>query len=142
MSGFDLPVLNAGLNASATILLVGGFIAVKAGLVRLHKGVMLTALATSAVFLVSYLYYHFAVRSGQATRYSGEWRWLYLSVLLSHTVLAALAAPLALLTAWLGLSNRLVWHKRIARVTLPIWLYVSITGVVVYLFLKDLYPTE
>jgi putative membrane protein len=142
MSGYDLPVLNAALNGSATVLLIGGFIAVKAGLIRLHKAAMLTALATSAVFLTSYLYYHFAVRGGQATRYTGEWRELYLAVLLSHTVLAAAAAPLALITAWLGLSNRLIWHRRIARVTLPIWLYVSITGVVVYLFLKDLYPSE
>ena len=65
-----------------------------------------------------------------------------MTVLLSHTFLAAAAAPLAIATAWLGLANRLKWHRRIARVTLPIWLYVSITGVVVYLFLKDLYPTQ
>lgn len=141
MSGYDLPSLNAALNGTAALLLMVGFIAVKTGLIRLHKTAMLTALATSAVFLTTYLYYHFAVRSGQATRYVGEWRGAYLAVLLSHTVLAAVAAPLALTSAWLGLSNRLVWHKRIARVTLPIWLYVSITGVVVYFFLKDLYPT-
>lgn len=142
MSGYDLPVMNAALNGSATVLLIGGFIAVKAGMIRLHKAAMLTALATSGVFLASYLYYHFAVRQGQATRYVGDWRPAYVAVLLSHTILAAVAAPLALITAWLGLSNRLKWHRRIARVTLPIWLYVSITGVVVYLFLKDLYPTE
>lgn len=141
MSGYDLPVINAALNGSAAVLLIGGFIAIKAGKIRLHKAAMLTALATSALFLTSYLYYHFAVRQGQATRYVGEWRAAYLTVLASHTILAALAAPLAVTTAWLGLSNRLKWHRRIARVTLPIWLYVSITGVVVYLFLKDLYPT-
>jgi putative membrane protein len=142
MSGYDLPVMNAALNGSAAVLLIGGYIAVKSGMIRLHKTAMLTALATSAAFLASYLYYHLAVRQGQATRYTGEWRQAYFAVLISHTILAALAAPLALTTAWLGLSNRLKWHRRIARVTLPIWLYVSITGVVVYLFLKDLYPTQ
>jgi putative membrane protein len=142
MSGYDLPVVNATLNGSAAVLLIMGYIAVMAGMIRLHKTAMLTALATSTAFLASYLYYHFAVRHGQATRYTGAWREAYFAVLISHTILAALAAPLALTTAWLGLSNRLKWHRRIARVTLPIWLYVSITGVVVYLFLKDLYPTQ
>ncbi len=142
MNGYDLPVMNAALNGSAAVLLIGGYAAIKSGMIRLHKAAMLTALATSAVFLTSYLYYHFAVRHGQATRYVGEWRGAYVAVLVSHTILAALAAPLALTTAWLGLTNRLKWHRRIARVTLPIWLYVSITGVVVYLFLKDLYPTR
>jgi putative membrane protein len=142
VSGYDLPVLNAALNGSAALLLTGGYFAIKAGLIRLHKTALLTALATSAVFLASYLYYHGAVRHGEETKYTGEWRSLYVVLLVSHIVLAAVTVPLALTTAWLGLSNRLVWHKRIARVTLPIWLYVSITGVVVYLFLKDLYPTE
>jgi putative membrane protein len=142
MSGYDLPVVNATLNGSAAVLLILGYLAVKAGRIRLHKTAMLTALATSTAFLASYLYYHFAVRHGQATRYTGEWREAYFAVLISHTILAALAAPLALTTAWLGLSDRLKWHRRIARVTLPIWLYVSITGVGVYLFLKDLYPNR
>jgi putative membrane protein len=142
MSGYDLPALNAALNGSAALLLAAGYVAVKAGLIRLHKTAMLTALATSAVFLASYLYYHAVVRHGEETKYVGEWRALYLTLLISHIILAIVTVPLALTVAWLGLSNRLVWHRRIARVTLPIWLYVSITGVVVYFFLKDLYPTQ
>ena len=135
-----MPVVNACLNALATVLLVLGYGAIKAGRVRLHKTAMLTALAVSATFLASYLYYHFVVRGAKATTYTGEWRPAYLLILLTHTVLAATAAPLALTTAILGLRGRLSSHKKIARWTLPIWLYVSVTGVVIYMFLKDLYP--
>lgn len=142
MTGYDLPLVNASLNGSSAVLLILGYIAVKSGMIRLHKAAMLTALAASGLFLASYLYYHIAVRHGQATRYVGDWRSVYLTVLLSHTFLAAIAAPLAVATAWLGLTDRLKWHRRVARVTLPIWLYVSVSGVAVYLFLKDLYPTH
>ena len=135
-----MPLVNAVLNGIATILLVGGFIAIKSRYIRLHKTAMLAALGTSAVFLTSYLYYHFAVRGGKETHYGGSGREIYLAVLLSHIVLAIVAAPMALVTAWLGLTGRLARHKKIARWTFPIWLYVSITGVVVYLVLKDFYP--
>jgi putative membrane protein len=142
MSGYDLPTLNAALNGTCTVLLVSGYAAVRAGRVRLHQALMLSALAVAAVFLASYLYYHFVVTGGQPTRYTGEgWlRLAYFAVLLSHTVLAAVVAPLALVTAYLGLRGRIATHRRLARWTLPIWLYVSVTGVAVYLFLKDLYP--
>jgi uncharacterized membrane protein YozB (DUF420 family) len=140
MSGHDLPLVNACLNGTAAVLLLCGFAAIRAGRVRLHMSLMLTALATSLVFLASYLYYHFAVRGGMATRYIGEWREVYLAVLLSHTVLAAITAVLAPLTAGLALAGRFAAHKRIARWTLPIWLYVSVTGVVIYLILRDSYP--
>lgn len=140
MSGHDLPLINATLNGTAAVLLVLGYVAIKTGRVTVHKAAMLTALVVSAAFLASYLTYHFAVRGGQATRYTGPWRELYLAVLLSHTVLAAVAAPLAVATAVLGLRGRYRWHVRLARWTLPIWLYVSVTGVIVYLFLKDYYP--
>jgi putative membrane protein len=139
MSGNDLPLVNAFLNGTATLLLIIGFVAIKMRMVTLHKTTMLTALVVSAAFLTSYLTYHFGVRGGQATKYTGEWRELYVPILLSHTVLAATAAPLALMTAILGLRGRFKWHVRLARWTLPIWLYVSITGVVVYLFLRDYY---
>lgn len=140
MSGYDLPWLNAGLNSAATVLLILGFVAIRTGHVRLHKGLMLTALATSAVFLVSYLTYHFAVRGGTATRYDGEYRSVYVAILLSHTILAALVAPLAVISAGLGMAGKIPVHRCVARVTLPLWLYVSVTGVLVFLFLKDLYP--
>jgi uncharacterized membrane protein YozB (DUF420 family) len=142
MSGYDLPWLNAILNSSATVLLVCGFLAIRAKMVRLHMVLMLTALVVSATFLTSYLTYHFAVRGGQGTHYVGENRPLYLFILSTHTVLAAVAAPMVLVTAWLALKKRFHWHMRLARFTLPIWLYVSITGVVVFLFLKDLYPRQ
>lgn len=142
MSGFDLPLVNACLNGAAAILLLLGFVAIKRRSVMVHKTLMLTALAASATFLASYLYYHIVVRNGQATRYPAEgWsRMGYLALLLSHTVLAAVAAPLAILTALLGVCGRLKSHVWLARVTLPVWLYVSATGVFIYWLLKDYYP--
>jgi uncharacterized membrane protein YozB (DUF420 family) len=142
MSEYDLPVLNAVLNGSAAILLVSGYFAIRAKRVGLHKTLMLTALAVSATFLTSYLYYHFAVRHGQATHYVGDWKWAYRGVLISHTLLAPVATILALITAGLALRRRFHTHRKVARVTLPIWLYVSVTGVIVYLFLRDLYPSS
>ncbi len=142
MSGYDLPWLNAVLNGSATVLLVCGYLAIRAKLVRLHMTLMLIALAVSATFLASYLTYHFGVRGGEGTKYVGDFRALYLLVLGSHTILAIVAAPMVVVTAWLALKKRFHRHKRLARFTLPIWLYVSITGVVVFFFLKDLYPRQ
>ena len=140
------PPLNAALNAAAGLLLLLGFAAVRRRAIRLHVACMLSALAVSAVFLTSYLYYHLAVRHGLPTKFSDQWPdappWtaaVYLAVLLSHTVLAVVTAPLALFTAYLGLSGRLARHVWIARWTLPIWLYVSATGVVVYWMLYRLY---
>ena len=105
---------------------------------------MLLALGVSALFLTSYLYYHLGVRHGQHTPFTGEgWvRTVYLAILLSHTVLAVLVAPLALFTAYQGIRDRLARHVRVARWTLPLWLYVSITGVIVYWMLYDLYPSR
>jgi len=140
MTGYDLPLVNACLNGTATVLLLMGYAAIRSGRVRLHMTLMLTALATSAAFLGSYLYYHFAVRGAEATRYTGEWRGAYLAILVTHTLLASIVGILAPLTAGLALSSRFATHKKIARWTLPIWLYVSVTGVVIYLILKDYYP--
>jgi len=139
----DLPSVNAALNATCAFLLVLGYKAIRRRAVAMHKTCMLAALAVSAVFLTSYLYYHFAVKGGEPTAFTGEgWiRPVYFSLLLSHTVLAAVVAPLALAVAYLGLRNRLQRHTRLARWTLPLWLYVSITGVVVYLMLYHLYPS-
>jgi putative membrane protein len=143
MNAYDLPLVNAGLNGCAAVLLLLGFVAIKRRRVQLHKSAMLAALAASVLFLSSYLYYHLVVRQGQSTRYeaAGLQRIGYLALLLSHTVLAAVAAPMAIVTACLGISKRLTWHVRLARITFPIWLYVSVTGVLLYLILKDHYPT-
>lgn len=137
-----LPAINAALNGTCGVLLVIGFVLVRGRYLVAHKICMLLALLTSAIFLGCYLYYHFVVLSGQPTRFTGEGavRVAYLAILLSHTLLAAAVAPLALTVTYLGLRNRLLRHVWLARWTLPIWLYVSITGVVVYVMLYHLYP--
>lgn len=142
MGADDLPTLNACLNSLCTVLLVVGWTAIKRRQVTLHKWCMLTALTVSALFLASYLYYHFVVRGGSPTRFVGPpaVRWLYLVILLTHTVLATAVAPMAIISAYLGLRDRLTAHVRLARWTMPIWLYVTVTGVVVYLMLYQLYP--
>ncbi len=136
------PACNAALNALCAALLLVGWIAIKRRRETLHKICMLSALAVSIAFLASYLWYHFAVLGGQPTRFRGEgWvRPVYFAILLTHTVLAALVAPLAVYVAWQGLRDRRPRHVRVARWTLPIWLYVSITGVVVYVMLYQVYP--
>ncbi len=138
----DLPAVNAGLNATAAVLLLAGFRCIRRRRVGPHVACMLGALAVSTAFLASYLYYHFAVRGGKPTPVPGHgWvRGVYLGVLLSHTVLAAVVPPLAVCTAYLGLRGRYARHVRVARWTLPLWLYVSVTGVVVYWMLYRLYP--
>jgi uncharacterized membrane protein YozB (DUF420 family) len=138
----DLPALNALLNGTSALLLVIGYSAIRTRRVRLHKTCMLTALCVSTLFLGCYLYYHIAIKRGEPTRFTGEGtvRVAYFAVLLSHIVLAAVTVPLALFTAYQGVSNRLPRHVKIARWTLPIWFYVSITGVVVYWMLYRLYP--
>jgi uncharacterized membrane protein YozB (DUF420 family) len=142
-----LPTVNALLNGTCAVLLVAGYAAVRRRRITAHRACMLAALAVSALFLASYLYYHFVVIRGEHVSFrervplAPEWvAQVYLAVLLSHTVLAAAAAPLALITAYLGLRDRVARHVRLARWTLPIWLYVSVTGVVVYWMLYRLYP--
>jgi uncharacterized membrane protein YozB (DUF420 family) len=138
--GENLPAVNAVLNASSGILLVAGYLAIRQRAVRLHKICMLSALGVSAVFLGCYLYYHFVVKDGTPTKFQGTgWiRPTYFTILISHTILAATVAPLAIITAYLGISNRLIRHMKLARWTLPIWLYVSVTGVVVYWMLYQM----
>jgi protein SCO1/2/putative membrane protein len=145
----DFPRFNATLNAVSALLLALGFAAIRQRLVRLHVACMLSALVVSAVFLTSYLYYHGVIKHGQPTSFAAQTNhahppvWVgvvYQIVLWTHTPLAAVAAPLALYTAYQGLRGRFKRHRRIARWTLPIWLYVSITGVVVYWMLYRLYP--
>jgi protein SCO1/2/putative membrane protein len=135
------PTLNAALNGAAGVLLVLGYLAIRRRQITLHKACMLVALAVSALFLACYLYYHIIVRGGEPTRFVGPpaARTVYLAILLSHTILAVLVAPLALVITYLGLRDRLERHVRLARWTLPVWLYVSATGGVVYALLYHVY---
>ena len=139
-----LPAVNATLNGMSALLLSVGYLAIRRRWIALHKTCMLIALGVSVLFLASYLYYHFAVKNGEPTPFTGTgWiRPAYFTVLLSHTVLAVVVAPLALFTAYQGLRDRLIRHIKVARWTLPLWLYVSVTGVVVYWILYRHYPSH
>ena len=137
MSVSDLPALNATLNATCAVLLAIGWVLIKRGRIRQHRAVMIAAFITSAAFLISYLVYHAQVGSVRFTR-TGVIRIVYFSVLLTHTVLAAAIVPMVLVTLSRGLAGKYDPHRRIARWTMPIWLYVSITGVIVYVMLYQL----
>ncbi|NJD09064.1 MAG: DUF420 domain-containing protein [Gemmatimonadetes bacterium] len=133
----DLPGVNATLNATTAVLLAVGYRLIRLGHRRAHRAVMLSAFALSVLFLVSYLWYH--AHAG-TTRFPGRgWvRPLYFAILLSHTVLAAAIVPLVLVTLTRALRADVSAHRRLARWTLPIWLYVSATGVVIYAMLNRL----
>ena len=137
MTVTDLPALNATLNAICAVLLVIGWVLIKRGRIRQHRAVMIAAVSVSALFLTSYLIYHAQVGSVRFTKV-GLIRTVYFTILLTHTVLAAAIVPMVLVTLSRGLSGRYDPHRRIARWTMPIWLYVSITGVVVYFMLYRL----
>lgn len=134
----DLPALNASLNALASVFLVLGYLLIRSGRRDAHKRAMLAALTTSALFLVSYLVYHFNIGGARPFTGTGILRPVYYTILLTHVVLAMTTLPLALVTTARGLGGRFDKHVRIARWTLPIWLYVSVTGVVVYWMLYRL----
>ena len=134
----DLPAVNATLNGTAAILLSTGYVLIRRGRIQAHKRVMMAAFALSVLFLVSYLIYHAQVGSVRFSR-PGPIRTVYLSILLTHTVLAATVPFLSVITLTRGLKGRFDLHRKIARWTLPIWLYVSVTGVLVYLMLYHLY---
>jgi uncharacterized membrane protein YozB (DUF420 family) len=131
------PALNAALNFSSAVCLLNGYLGIRRGRKETHKRWMLGAFSCSVIFLASYLAYHFRVGS---VRFSGPGylRTPYLALLLSHTVLAILAAPLAVATLSRALRGRFDLHRRIARVTFPIWIYVSLTGVIVYFMLYQM----
>ena len=134
----DLPALNATLNAIAAMLLVSGYVLIKRGRQRQHQWCMLAALSTSALFLVSYVTYH-ANAGSRPFPGQGPIRPVYFAILITHVILAAVIVPLALVTATRGLRSQFDKHVRIARWTFPIWVYVSVTGVVIYLMLYELY---
>lgn len=126
-----LPGFNALLNATSAVLLTLGYAFVRLGKVQVHRACMLGALAVSGLFLISYVTYHYAFGS---RLFSGQgWiRWVYFPLLISHVILAAGIVPLALVTVYRAWRGEVARHRRLARWTLPLWLYVSVTGVVVY----------
>jgi len=130
----DLPALNALLNGTCAVLLVAGYMCIRGRRITAHRACMFLALLTSALFLASYLTYH--VQVGSVPYQGTGWvRSLYFTILLTHTILAVTVVPLALVTAGRAVRGQFGPHARIARLTLPIWLYVSVTGVVIYLML-------
>lgn len=133
----QLPSLNAALNSLSAAFLIFGFVFIKSKSIKAHKVCMLSAFTSSSLFLISYLVYHYEVGS-VPFKGQGSIRTIYFSILLTHTILAVAVVPLALITLTRALKERFAAHRRIARWTFPIWLYVSVTGVVVYWMLYRL----
>jgi putative membrane protein len=135
-----LPHLNAFLNSTSALLLLSGYLFIRSGRVGAHRTCQVSALVVSLLFLSSYLTYHYY---HGATRFTGQGlaRPLYFTILISHTILAIAIVPLVAVTFYRALRADFVRHRRIARVTLPLWFYVSVTGVVVYLMLYHIYPS-
>lgn len=133
----DLPTLNAILNTTAATLLIIGWRLIRQGRREAHRKAMLAAFSVSVLFLISYLIYHFNAGSVRFQK-TGPIRAVYFTILLSHTVLAAAVAPLAIVTLRRALLKRWEAHRRLARWTMPLWIYVSVTGVIVYLMLYHL----
>ena len=136
-----LPHLNAVLNSTSALLLVNGFRFIRRGQINAHRNCQLTALFTSMLFLISYLTYHY---HHGATRFNGQGlvRPFYFILLTSHTILAVVIVPLIMITIYRAARGDFIRHRNIARWTLPLWLYVSVTGVIVYFMLYHLYPTR
>jgi putative membrane protein len=128
-----LPLLNAVLNGITTVLLLIGFILIRQHKRQLHKNIMLSAFGTSAAFLMSYVVYHW-FKIGPKL-YTGDWITLYYFILISHIFLAAIIVPLALITLYRGWNDQIGKHRKIAKITLPVWLYASVTGVMIYVML-------
>ncbi len=133
------PALNAFLNGASAILIGTGLYFVKSGRIQAHKRAMLSAFITSCLFLTSYLYYHVVLRAG-VTQFQGQGlsRYIYFSILISHTILAAVVVPFILITLARALKQHFARHKAIAPYTFAIWMYVAVTGVVIYLMLYRL----
>jgi uncharacterized membrane protein YozB (DUF420 family) len=134
----SLAPLNALLNGTAAVLLLAGFVFIKQRRVRAHRACMIAAIVMSAAFLTSYLIFHYHVGD---VRFSGQGaiRPIYFSILIPHIILAGVIVPLAIGTIWLALRGNFIRHRRVARWTWPLWMYVSITGVIVYFLLYQVY---
>ena len=135
----DLPAINATLNGLSALLLGAGFVFIKRKQVPAHRACMIAAFSTSALFLICYLTYHYL---GGFTKFQNPawFRPYYLTLLLTHTILAVVIVPMILVTLSRALKERFELHKRIARWTWPLWMYVSVTGVAVYLILYQIFP--
>src|SRR6266850_3160230 len=135
-----LPHLNAVLNSTSALLLLAGFTFIRRGRIQAHRNCQVTAVVTSTLFLISYLTYHYY---HGATRFPGTGivRSVYFTILITHTILAVVIVPLIVVTLYRAVRGDFLRHRRIARWTLPLWLYVSVTGVIVYLMLYHIYPT-
>jgi putative membrane protein len=140
MTVADLPALNACLNGLSALLLTGGFVAIRRDRQDVHRRFMIAALCSSTLFLTGYLAYHFHVQTVTRFEEPAGFRPIYLVILLSHTLLAGLLLPLVLGTVWNALRGRFERHRRWARWTWPIWMYVSVTGVLIYLLLYQIFP--
>lgn len=139
MTTADLPALNAVLNSASTILIVSGFCAIRSGRKQFHAGCMISALITSTAFLAGYLL-HKAYHGTTTSEHMGSFRPVYLAILVSHTILAIANLPLLIVTVTAAARRNWARHRLWAAWTLPIWLYVSVTGVVVYFILYHWYP--
>lgn len=138
MTVYDLPAVNATLNAISAVLLTIGYVMIRRRRIEQHRKFMIAAFAVSVLFLICYLVYHANVGSRRFTA-EGPARTVYFFILITHIVLAAFVPPMAIITLVRGLRERYDAHARLARWTWPIWMYVSITGVIVYLMLYQLY---
>jgi uncharacterized membrane protein YozB (DUF420 family) len=136
-----LPHVNAILNSTSAVLLLAGFSFIRRGRIQAHRNCQVAAVVTSTLFLISYLTYHYY---HGATRFAGQGlvRPLYFTILTTHTILAVVIVPLILITLYRATRRDFIRHRRLARVTLPLWLYVSVTGVIVYLMLYHIYPSS
>jgi uncharacterized membrane protein YozB (DUF420 family) len=135
------PKINATLNGSSAVLLVVGHRLIMRGKMAAHRAVMLAAFTTSTLFLISYLYYHWPHHGGVIYFHgTGWWRPVYFTILVSHTILAVVIVPMVIMSLSRGLREQFDRHRAIARWTYPLWLYVSVTGVIVYFMLFQLFP--
>ena len=142
MTIHDLPAVNASLNALATVFLTLGFIFIKQQKKEAHRNCMIAAFITSTVFLACYLTYHFSVTAVTKFQGQGIVRPIYFIILITHIILAVVIVPMILMTMSRALKARWEHHKKIARWTWPLWMYVSVTGVIVYLMLYQWFPAK
>ncbi len=142
MSVTDLPAINASLNALSTVFLTAGFICIKRGRTIAHRNCMIAALITSTIFLGCYLYYHFTVEVVTKFVNPAWFRPIYIGLLISHVLLAVAILPLIAMTLTRAIKQRYELHKKIARWTWPLWMYVSVTGVLIYFLLYQIFPQK
>jgi uncharacterized membrane protein YozB (DUF420 family) len=142
MTVHDLPAVNASLNGLSAVFLTAGFVFIKRGNKIAHRNCMISAFCTSVIFLACYLTYHASVKTVTHFVDPAWFRPIYLAILLTHTILAVVIVPMILITLSRALRERFDAHKRIARWTWPLWMYVSVTGVAVYLLLYQFFPQK